>query len=167
MISGERQKVMQKAAKWPCGLEGLVIIQYGVLVVRSGYTRQCSGIKGIISKVMKSFICRPGDCLNPVTSTGAGIGSATDSLSADTAEHIGMVSVAENFRTAGVTEQQTTMVRVVRTLGHAGHHESHAASTTHYSSVTTIRGHTGACVHSYGHNLTSSSHTGRPGSSQQ
>ena len=30
--------------------------------------RKCSGIKGSISKVLKSFICR--GCLNPVTSTG-------------------------------------------------------------------------------------------------
>jgi len=30
--------------------------------------RKCSGIKGSMSKVMKSFICT--GCLNPVTSTG-------------------------------------------------------------------------------------------------
>jgi len=36
MISGERQKVTQKAVRWPCGV--LVIIQYSALVVRSGYT---------------------------------------------------------------------------------------------------------------------------------
>jgi len=32
---------MQKAVRWPCGvcgIEALVIIQYGILVVRSGYT---------------------------------------------------------------------------------------------------------------------------------
>jgi len=41
MISGERQKPVQKAARWPCGVcgRGLVVIQYNVLVVRSGYTR--------------------------------------------------------------------------------------------------------------------------------
>jgi len=44
MISGERQKVMQKAVGWPYDVCGrgvaLVIIQYSVLpvVVRSGYT---------------------------------------------------------------------------------------------------------------------------------
>jgi len=62
MISGERQKVMQKAARWPCGVcdrdVGNNSIVYfvvypllttsTVLVVRSGYTlhKKCSGIKG-------------------------------------------------------------------------------------------------------------------------
>ena len=32
MISGEWQKVMQKAVRWPCG------VCVGVLVVRSAYT---------------------------------------------------------------------------------------------------------------------------------
>ena len=45
-------------------VEVLVIIQYSVLVVRSGYT---SGIKGSMSKAIKSFICR--GCVNPVTGT--------------------------------------------------------------------------------------------------
>jgi len=31
--------------------------------------KKCSGIKGSMSKVMKSFICR--GCLNPVTGTGS------------------------------------------------------------------------------------------------
>jgi len=43
MTSGERQKPVQKAARWPCGACGrgvlLVVIQYNVLVVTSGYTR--------------------------------------------------------------------------------------------------------------------------------
>ena len=41
MISGERQKPLQKAARWPCGVcgRGVVVIQYNVLVVTSGYTR--------------------------------------------------------------------------------------------------------------------------------
>jgi len=34
MISGERQKPVQKAARWLCG-----VCDRGVLVVRSGYTR--------------------------------------------------------------------------------------------------------------------------------
>ena len=49
VISGEHQKQMQKAIRWPCDrcdvisvVEVLVVhvIQYNVLVVRSGYTRQ-------------------------------------------------------------------------------------------------------------------------------
>ena len=51
-----------------CVAEVLVVIQYSVLVVTSGYTRVCSGIKGSIYKVMRSFICR--GCSNPVISTG-------------------------------------------------------------------------------------------------
>ena len=40
MISGERQKVTQKAVRWPCGVCGRGVgnnsIRYSVLVVRSG-----------------------------------------------------------------------------------------------------------------------------------
>jgi len=41
MISGEWQKVMQKIVRWPVVsvVEVLVMIQFCVLVVRSGYTR--------------------------------------------------------------------------------------------------------------------------------
>jgi len=41
LVSGERQKPVQKAARWPCGVQAevLVVIQYNVLVVTSGYTR--------------------------------------------------------------------------------------------------------------------------------
>ena len=40
MISGERQKPVQKAAIWPCDVRGrgLVVIQYNVPVVTTGYT---------------------------------------------------------------------------------------------------------------------------------
>ena len=41
MISGERQKVRQKAVRWPCGvcIKVLVAIHYSVLAARNGYTR--------------------------------------------------------------------------------------------------------------------------------
>jgi len=42
VTSGEQQKVMQKAARWPCGVCGGVgnnSIQCCVLVIRSGYYR--------------------------------------------------------------------------------------------------------------------------------
>jgi len=42
-------------------VEAMVIIQYSVLVVRSGYT-------GSMYKVMKTFVCR--GCVNTVTGTG-------------------------------------------------------------------------------------------------
>ena len=69
VISGERQKVMQKAAKRPCSVcdrgDGNNSIQY--TNCQKWVHKKCSGIKGSMSKVMKSFICR--GCLNPVTST--------------------------------------------------------------------------------------------------
>jgi len=46
----------------------LVIIQYSVLYLSEVGTQECSGIKGTLSKVMKSFISR--GYMNPVTSTG-------------------------------------------------------------------------------------------------
>jgi len=49
-------------------VEVMVIIQYSVLVVRIGYTKNVVVIKGSMSKAMKSFISR--GCLNPVTSAG-------------------------------------------------------------------------------------------------
>ena len=67
MISGERQMVWQKAARWPCG-----VCNKGVGSNSLQYTRcqkwvhkKCSGIKGSMSKVAKSFICR--GCLNPIS----------------------------------------------------------------------------------------------------
>ena len=50
-------------------VEVLVVIQYNVLVVTNGYTiLKCSGMKGSMYKVMRSFICR--GCSNTVISTG-------------------------------------------------------------------------------------------------
>jgi len=41
VISGERQKVRQKAVRWPCGVcsKGVGRIHYSVLAARNGYTR--------------------------------------------------------------------------------------------------------------------------------
>jgi len=50
-----------------CAVKVLVAIHYSVLVVRNGYTI-CSGIKGSMSKVAKSFIYT--GCLKLVTSAG-------------------------------------------------------------------------------------------------
>ena len=69
MISGERQKVRQKAVRWPCGVcskgVGNSSLQWGC---QKWVHKKCSGIKGSMSKMAKSFICR--SCLNPVTSAG-------------------------------------------------------------------------------------------------
>jgi len=63
MISGERQKPVYKAARWPCGACGR-----GVGSCYKWVHKKCSGIKGSMYKVMRSFICR--GCSNPVMSTG-------------------------------------------------------------------------------------------------
>ena len=48
-------------------IEVLVIIQYSVLVCHKWEHRKCSGIKGGMYNVIKTFVCR--DCVNPVTIT--------------------------------------------------------------------------------------------------
>ena len=70
MISGEWQKVMQNAARWPCGVCGRGVGNNSMQCTscQKWVHKKCSGMKGSISNVMKSFICR--GCVNPVTSTG-------------------------------------------------------------------------------------------------
>ena len=70
MISGERQKVRQKAVRWPRGVcsKGVGSSSLQCTSCQKWVHKKCSGIKGSMSKVMKSFICS--DCLNPVTSAG-------------------------------------------------------------------------------------------------
>ena len=71
MISGERQKVTQKAARWPCGVydRGVGNNSIQCASCKKWVHKKCSGIKGSMYKVMKSFICR--GCMNPVTGTDA------------------------------------------------------------------------------------------------
>jgi len=60
MISGEGQKQMQKAVRWPCGDCGRGVGGSNTIQCTSCKTwvyKKCSGIKGSMSKVMKSFIC--------------------------------------------------------------------------------------------------------------
>ena len=66
MISGERQMVWQKAARWPCGVCNKGVGSNSLQCTRCQKLvhKKCSGIKGSMSKVTKSFICR--GCLNPV-----------------------------------------------------------------------------------------------------
>jgi len=68
MISGERQKLMQKAVRWPYGVcgRGVGSNSRQCTSCQKWVHKKCNGIKGSMSKVMKSFICR--GCLNPVTS---------------------------------------------------------------------------------------------------
>ena len=70
MISGERQKVRQKAVRWPCGVcsKGVGSNSLQCTSCQKWVHKKCNGIKGSMSKVAKSFICSC--CLNPVTSAG-------------------------------------------------------------------------------------------------
>ena len=70
MMSGERQKVRQKAVRWPCGVcsKGVGSNSLQCTSCQKWVHKKCSGIQGSMSKVAKSFICR--GCLNPVTSAG-------------------------------------------------------------------------------------------------
>jgi len=69
-ISGERQKVMQKAARWPCGVCGRGVGNNSIQCTNCQKLvhRKCSSIKGSMYKVMKTFVCR--GCMTPVTGTG-------------------------------------------------------------------------------------------------
>jgi len=60
MISGEQQKVMQMAVRWPCGVCGRGIGNNSIQCTscRKWVHRRCSTIKGSMYKVMKSFVCR-------------------------------------------------------------------------------------------------------------
>jgi len=70
MISGESQKPVQKAARWPCGVCGRSVGSNSIQCTccHKWVHKKCSGIKGSMHKVMRSFICR--GCSNPVISTG-------------------------------------------------------------------------------------------------
>ena len=63
-ISGERQKVRQKAIRWPCGVcsKGVGSNSIQCSSCQKWVLKKCSGIKGSMSKVAKSFISR--GCLN-------------------------------------------------------------------------------------------------------
>jgi len=57
MISGEQQKVMQKAVRWPCVVCGRGVGNNSIQCTSCKWVhRKCSGIKGSMYKVMKSFI---------------------------------------------------------------------------------------------------------------
>ena len=81
MISRERQKVRQKAVRWPCGVcsKGVGSNSSQCTSCQKWVHKKCSDIKGSMLKVAKSFICR--GCLNPVTSavrTSVDIGASAE-----------------------------------------------------------------------------------------
>jgi len=55
MISGEQQKVMQKAVRWSCGT-GVGNNSIQCTSYQKWVHRKCSGIKGSMYKVMKTFL---------------------------------------------------------------------------------------------------------------
>ena len=69
MKSGERQKPVQKAARWLCGVCGRGVGSNTIqcTICHKWVHKKCSGIKGSMYKVMQSFICT--GCSNPVIST--------------------------------------------------------------------------------------------------
>jgi len=69
-ISGEWQKVTRKAVRWPCGVCGRGVGNNSIQCIscKKLVHRKCSGIKGSMYKVMKSFICI--GCMNAVTGRG-------------------------------------------------------------------------------------------------
>ena len=69
MISGKWQKVTQKARRWPCAICGKGVGNSSIQCRYEKWVhRKCSGIKGSMYKVMKTFICR--HCMIQVTDTG-------------------------------------------------------------------------------------------------
>ena len=57
MISGERQIVWQKAARWPCGVcnKGVGSNSLQCTRCQKWVHKKCSGIKGSMSKVAKTW----------------------------------------------------------------------------------------------------------------
>jgi len=70
MISGEWQKVMQKAVIRPCAECGRDVGNNSIQcnTCQKWVHRKCSDIKGSMCKVMKTFICR--GCVIPVIGRG-------------------------------------------------------------------------------------------------
>jgi len=70
MISGERQKLMQKDERWPCGVcvGGVGNNSIQCTSCQKWVHRKCSGTKDSMYKVMKTFVCR--GYMNPVTGIG-------------------------------------------------------------------------------------------------
>ena len=60
----------QKTKRWPCGVCGRGVGSNSIQCISCHKLvhKKCSGIKGSMYKVMRSFICR--GCSNPIISTG-------------------------------------------------------------------------------------------------
>ena len=60
VISGERHKAVYNTGRWPCGVCGRGIGRNSIQCTKcqKWVHRKCSGIKGSVIKVSKSFVCR-------------------------------------------------------------------------------------------------------------
>jgi len=69
-VNMNKTKVMQKAARRLCGVSGRGVGSNSIQCTscHKWVHKKCSGIKGSMYKVLRSFICR--NCWNPVISTG-------------------------------------------------------------------------------------------------
>jgi len=81
MINGERQKPVQEAARWPCGVCGRGVGSNSIqrTTCQVWVHQKCTCMKGSMYKVVRSFICR--GCSNLVISTGhtsVGIGASAN-----------------------------------------------------------------------------------------
>jgi len=110
-----------EAVRWPCGVCSKGVCSNSLLCTscQKWLHKKCSGIKGSMSKVAKSFICKC--CLNPVTSavrTSVDIGASAklefvdkfcylgDMLSVDAAVEARIRTGWNKFRQVGTTAYQ-------------------------------------------------------------
>ena len=70
MENGRRYAEGCKIIRWPCGVCGRGVGNSSIQCTscQKWLHRKCSGIKGSMYKVMKTFVCR--GCVIPVTGTG-------------------------------------------------------------------------------------------------
>jgi len=103
IISAERQKPVQKAARWPCGVCGRGVGTGSNSIqctsCHKWVHRKCSGIKGSMYKVMRSFICR--GCSNPV-SVSTDIGASANLEVEDKFCYLGDMSIVDGDADAAV-----------------------------------------------------------------
>jgi len=104
MIREERQKQVQKAVRWPCGVCGRGVGSNSIQCIscQKWVHKKCSGTKGSMLKVMKSFTCK--GCLNPISAghTSVVIGASANLELADKFCKLGDMLSAEGDADAAV-----------------------------------------------------------------
>jgi len=123
MISGERQKPVKMAARWPCGVCGRGVGNGSNSIqctsCHKWVHKKHSGIKGSIYKVMRSFICR--GCSNPVISTchtGVDIGASANLEEVDKFCYLDdMLSVDGDADACNCGDQSPNWTEKIQTVG--------------------------------------------------